>query len=149
MYHVRFKESTQHRAEHLICKQRSFAVTIVLFILYGFLQCGHDIQLFEVQDSKSLDQSGETICCSFSFAIYRGLKKLKEERHGNFSHDWATCMLRGSIRTILAKSSTQETKRDKTFIMQLAWPDQVTRRTGFKPLTSQIQVGCCHELHRD
>ena len=65
----------------------------------------------------------------------------KKKRHGHFSYDWATCMLRGSIRTILAKSSKQETKKDKTFIMPLAWPDRWVARKDLSPWLIKYKLG--------
>lgn len=77
MNNIRFKKTAQHWAEHLVCKQCSFPVLLILFILYGLLKCWHDIQLFEVQDSQSFHKSCQSISSTFSFSISTGFQKLK------------------------------------------------------------------------
>ena len=76
MHNIRLKQTAQHGAEHFISKQGSLSVAVVLFILYGLLEGGHDIQLFEVQDPQTFHQSGEAICCTFPLAINCGFEKL-------------------------------------------------------------------------
>lgn len=66
-----------------------------------------------------------------------------ERRKGTeiYSYDWATCMVWGSIRTILAKSSKQETKKDKTFIIPLAWPDRWVAGQDLSPWLLKYKWG--------
>lgn len=81
MNNIWLKKTTQRRAEHLVCKQCSFSVVLILFILYGLLKCWHDIQLFEVQDSQSFHQPCQPISSTFSFSISTGFQKLKTKEN--------------------------------------------------------------------
>ena len=68
VYNIGFKESAKHGTQLGESKKTSLSVSIVLLVLQRLGQLGHDVQLFEGEDSKPLDKASKAIGSTFPLA---------------------------------------------------------------------------------
>ena len=62
---VGLKEPAEHGTQLREGKEAPLSVAVVLLVLQRLCQLGHDIQLLEGQDSKTLDKTGKAISSTF------------------------------------------------------------------------------------
>ena len=51
----------------------------ILLILYGLLQCSHDLQLFQGEYTQAFDEASKSVCCPLPLAIVLRLQEKRQE----------------------------------------------------------------------
>ena len=71
---VGLKEPAEHGAQLREGKEAPLSVPVVLLVLQRLRQLGHDIQLLEGQDSKTLDETRKAVSSTFPLTKVLGVQ---------------------------------------------------------------------------